>query len=67
MAFGRCVALCLGAGNLKTKQGDAMTALKLGRLAMVAGTAMVLAVQAMAQARKTRAPATGPVAKQQSG
>jgi lipoprotein-anchoring transpeptidase ErfK/SrfK len=34
---------------LKTKQGDAMKALMLGKLAMVIVAAMVLAVQAMAQ------------------
>jgi lipoprotein-anchoring transpeptidase ErfK/SrfK len=34
---------------LKTKQGDAMKALMLGKLAMVMVAAMVLALQAMAQ------------------
>jgi hypothetical protein len=49
MAFGKCVALCLGAGNPKTKLGDAMKALMLGKLAMVIVAALVLAVRAMAQ------------------
>jgi lipoprotein-anchoring transpeptidase ErfK/SrfK len=49
MAFGKCVALCLGAGNPETKQEDAMKALMLGKLAMVIVAAMVLALRAMAQ------------------
>jgi hypothetical protein len=56
MAFGRRVALCLGACNLETKQGDAMKALMLGKLAMVIVAAMALAVRAMAQESPNRSP-----------
>jgi lipoprotein-anchoring transpeptidase ErfK/SrfK len=50
-------ALCLGASNLKTKSGDAMKALMLSKLAMVAVAAMVMAVQAMAQKAAKPQPA----------
>jgi lipoprotein-anchoring transpeptidase ErfK/SrfK len=49
MTFGGQFALCLGAGNLETKSGDAMKALMLGKLVMVIVAAMVLAVQARSQ------------------
>jgi hypothetical protein len=47
--FGGRVALCLGAGSSKTQPGDAMKALILSKLAMVAVAALVLAVRTMAQ------------------
>jgi lipoprotein-anchoring transpeptidase ErfK/SrfK len=50
LAFGGQVANYLGTRDFKTKSGDAMKALMLSKLAMVIVAAMVLAVQAMAQA-----------------
>jgi hypothetical protein len=54
--IGFALALCLGAGNWE----DAMTGFILSRLAMVASVAVVLAVQAMAQAAADRTPTRGP-------
>jgi lipoprotein-anchoring transpeptidase ErfK/SrfK len=54
--FGIHIAFCLGAGNLETKQGDAMKALMLGKLVMAIVAAMVMAVQAMAQEATKQGP-----------